>query len=103
MLPPPITMPICAPIAAIAFTSVANPRSVSKSRPIPRSPARASPESLRRTRGYFRSLMRSTGSGLAHLEAHEALHRQRLARILRRLLHEVADRLLVVAYPRLPE
>src|SRR5262249_28314365 len=62
----------------------------------PRSPASASPESLRRTRSYARSATRLL---VAHLETHEPLDRQPLSA----LAGELSDRLLVVANPRLLE
>src|SRR3954453_4395058 len=98
MLPPPITSPTDAPVSITATTSSARRLTVSKSYPMPFSPARASPESLSRTRGYFRSATRAA-SLFAELITHEAADLDVLARLRRGLLHEVADRLAAVAYP----
>src|SRR5207244_12887244 len=55
MLPPPITRPTPAPILEMSLISVASRLRISKSKPVPFCPARASPDSLRRTRLYLRS------------------------------------------------
>src|SRR5690348_17851508 len=111
MLPPPITMPSAAPVATTETTSSASRFTVSKSYPNPLSPARASPESLSKTRGYFRSLMNESSSEVndppasrfAQLVANEAPHLDVLTRLRGRFFHEIADRLLGIAHPRLVE
>src|SRR5436305_7901312 len=100
MLPPPITRPTEAPVCITATTSSASRPTVSKSYPAPFSPASASPESLRSTRGYFKSATCQC-SLFAELIANEATDLDVLARLRRRLLHEVTDRLASVANPLL--
>src|SRR5450756_1752199 len=68
MLPPPITRPTLAPIFTMSATSVARRSRILKSKPVPFCPARASPDSLSRTRLYLRSAKlvstpRPSGSG----------------------------------------
>src|SRR5687768_1501000 len=53
MLPPPITRPTAAPSFTMSLISVARRFMTSKSNPTRLSPARASPESLSRTRWYL--------------------------------------------------
>src|ERR1700693_5405327 len=55
MFPPPITRPTPAPILTMSATSVARRSRIVKSKPPAFCPARASPDSLSRTRLYFRS------------------------------------------------
>src|ERR1051326_2230311 len=102
MLPPPITRPSAAPVPTTETTSSARRLTVSKSYPNPLSPASASPESLSSTRGYFRSLIQDDRrSRFAQLVADEPADLHVLAGLGRGLLHEVADRLLGIAHPRL--
>src|ERR1043166_7337620 len=102
MLPPPITRPSAAPVPTTETTSSARRLTVSKSYPNPLSPASASPESLSSTRGYFRSLIQDDRrSRFAQMVADEPADLHVLAGLGRGLLHEVADRLLGIAHPRL--
>src|SRR6185436_17365557 len=99
MLPPPITTPTDAPSFVTATTSSQRRWTVSKSKPNPFSPARASPDNLIRTRGYLSA--DKPVSGLADLEPGEPPHLNVLASLCRHLLHQVTNRSLVIANPRL--
>src|SRR5918992_2092682 len=102
MLPPPMTRATVALIRTTATISSARRLIVSKSKPMPLSPARASPESLTRTRGYLTPAGDSDTQLLgAELEPDEAAHLNVLAGLRRHLLHEIGDGLAGVAHPRL--
>ena len=91
-----------APVSTTATISSANRLTARSRTRIPCSPARASPESFSRTRGYFRALAHRWRSvipgraGSGRTAAPDVL-----ARLRRHLLHEIADRLLRLAHPRL--
>src|SRR5215831_18231359 len=114
MLPPPITRPTDAPVLNTETTSSASRFTVSKSYPKPLSPAKASPDSFSKTRGYFSSGMRVCSSLVSASEwcppdlrsqliPHEPANLDVLARLGRDLFHQIADRLGRVAHPRLVE
>src|SRR3954471_24982623 len=106
MLPPPITSPTLAPILEMSLISVASRLRISKSKPVPFCPARASPDSFSNTRLYL-----SSGKGrpvedgfsllFAHLKANEASHLNVLPDLCRRFLDQLANGLLRLADPRL--
>src|SRR5438270_11337639 len=100
MLPPPMTRPTLAPILAMSLISVARRCKISKSNPVPFCPARASPDSLSKTRLYLRSA-KSCSLLFAHLEANEAAYLNVLANLRRRLLDQITDGLLRLTDPRL--
>src|SRR5688500_12603111 len=95
-----ITSPTEAPSFTMSLISVARRFITSKSNPTRLSPARASPESLRRTRWYL-SLVKSRRLLFAHLESNEAANLDVLAELGRSFLDEIADRFLRLSHPRL--
>src|SRR5688572_3622602 len=103
MLPPPMTRPTLTPMSATSLTSSQNRLTRSKSNTDPLSPASASPDSFSRTREYATAVAVTGPLLLAHLEPGKAAHRQRRADLLACLSHELANRLRVVAHPRLIE
>src|ERR1700722_3792616 len=112
MLPPPITMPTSTFKLTTSRISSANRSIVTKSNPRPLPPASASPDSLRRTRGYLTSQPRgplatadsapaATSLLLAHLEPSEPSHGDLLAHLGREFVHQIGNRLLGIAHPLL--
>src|SRR5688500_6936431 len=102
MLPPPITIPIPTPMFTTARTSSQNCPTLSKSKPVPFSPASASPESLIRIRLSAACPSRVMRL-LAHPVAYDPLQGERCACGLRRVVDQLLAGLRHVADSRLLE
>src|SRR3990170_1148847 len=102
MLPPPTTRPSWAPVAWTPLSSSVRRSMTMKSIPEPPAccPAKASPEILRRARGYARV---AANSAPPELVAHETPDLDFLARLAGQLLDELAHGALVVLHELLLE